>query len=109
MKRLRLYRHSAAKSVGVGSAFFLANEWAARRGAGNLRSGRWRSKTVRSTSLEMGELALTHSFAKDANEWGTRPVRLRLRRAEPAHATDAAQWHQHQLQLRFPVAAVERV
>ncbi len=22
----------------------------------------------------MGELALTHSFAKDANEWGTRPV-----------------------------------
>ncbi len=25
-----------------------------------------------STSLEMGELALTHSFAKDANEWGTR-------------------------------------
>src|SRR6266849_4493632 len=74
MKRLRLYRHSAAKSVGVGSAFFLANEWAARRGAGNLRSGHWISKTVRSTSLEMGELALTHSFAKDANEWGTRQL-----------------------------------
>src|SRR5713101_7504413 len=65
MNRLRLYRHSASDRAG-GFAFCLR--------MGGRGSGRRRSKTVRSARLGMGELAVTHSFAKDANEWVTDPI-----------------------------------